>query len=61
MVYLRPRSRSVLLAVCAKCCSSGFGETELSAGGNVKSNLKLILKEPGLQQVVVLLLVKGQV
>lgn len=37
------RSRSVLVAVCAKCCSSGFGETELSAGGNVKSNLELIL------------------
>lgn len=45
------RSRSVLVAVCAKCCSSGFGETELSAGGNVKSNLELILESPGLQEV----------
>ena len=38
-----------------------FGETKLSAGENVKSNLKSILKEHGLQQVVVLLIVKGHV
>ena len=48
-------------AVCANCCSSVFGETELPAGGNVKSNLKINPKGTCLQQVVVLLLVKGQV
>ena len=47
--------------VCANCCSSVFGETKLSAGENVKSNLKSILKEHGLQQVVVLFIVKGHV